>query len=156
MTEFHSGNYLAVDVGMARIGVARAVAGTTLALPVTTLKVQADGSEFEELIDLVTQTNPAAVFVGLPKLMSGKEGQASKMARSYARRLARRIQPLEVRLIDERLSSSTAHDLLRQAGVSTRNHKAMVDQMAAVQILTRALETSSQAGILSGELVMID
>ena len=78
------------------------------------------------------------------------------MARSYARRLARKISPIPVRLIDERLSSVTAHEKLRAAGVSTREHKKMVDQVAAQQILEQAIEMSNIGTDLTGELVIID
>lgn len=151
-----AGNFLAIDVGKARIGVARSVAGTSLALPVETLQVQPDGSELDKLVDIIAQSNPQAVFVGLPKLMSGKEGEAARMARSYARRLVRRLDALPVHLIDERLSSADAHAKLNEAGVSTRRQKQMVDQLAAVTILTRALETLTQTGNLPGELVIMD
>lgn len=151
-----AGNFLAIDVGQARVGVARSVAGTSLALPVETLQVRPDGSELDELVDIITESDPQAVFVGLPKLMSGKEGEAARMARSYARRLVRRLDTLPVHLIDERLSSADAHSKLRDAGVSTRRQKEMVDQLAAVTILTRALETLTQTGNLPGELVIIE
>ncbi|MCV0021642.1 Holliday junction resolvase RuvX [Mobiluncus curtisii] len=150
-----AGNFLAIDVGKARIGVARSVSGTSLALPVETLQVQPDGSELDELLAIITESNPAAVFVGLPKLMSGKEGEAARMARSYARRLVRRLGELPVHLIDERLSSADAHAKLQQVGVCARRQKEMVDQLAAVTILTRALETLTQTGNLPGELVII-
>ena len=49
-----AGNFLAIDVGKARIGVARSVSGTSLALPVKTLQVQLDGSELDELLAIIT------------------------------------------------------------------------------------------------------
>lgn len=151
-----SDRFVGVDVGKARVGIAQAYSDTTLALPVKTLRVQPDGSELEELADFIREETTAAVFVGLPRLLNGKEGEAARMARSYARRLAREISPIPVRLIDERLSSVTAHEKLRAAGVSTREHKKMVDQVAAQQILEQALEISSMGADLTGELVIID
>lgn len=143
-------------MGKVRVGIAQAYLDTTLALPVKTLKVQADGSELEELVSFIREETTAAVFVGLPRLLNGKEGEAARMARSYARRLARKISPIPVRLIDERLSSVTAHEKLRAAGVSTREHKKMVDQVAAQQILEQAIEMSNIGTDLTGELVIID
>ena len=143
-------------MGKVRVGIAQAYLDTTLALPVKTLKVHADGSELEELASFIREETTAAVFVGLPRLLNGKEGEAARMARSYARRLARKISPIPVRLIDERLSSVTAHEKLRAAGVSTREHKKMVDQVAAQQILEQAIEMSNIGTDLTGELVIID
>ncbi|WP_036342277.1 Holliday junction resolvase RuvX [Mobiluncus mulieris] len=151
-----SGRLIGVDVGKVRVGIAQAYLDTILALPVKTLKVQADGSELEELASFIREETTTAVFVGLPRLLNGKEGEAARMARSYARRLARKISPIPVRLIDERLSSVTAHEKLRAAGVSTREHKKMVDQVAAQQILEQAIEMSNIGTDLTGELVIID
>lgn len=155
-TVLAAGRFIGVDVGKARVGVAQVYAGTTLALPVRTLKVQADGSELEELEAFISEETTAAVFVGLPRLLNGKEGEAARMARGYARRLARKILPTPVRLIDERLSSVAAHEKLRAAGVNTREHKKMVDQVAAQQILEQALEMFSMGTDLPGELVIIE
>lgn len=151
-----SGRFIGVDVGTVRVGVAQVFSGTTLALPLKTIQVEPDGSELYELVELVRQEPTAAVFVGLPRLLSGKEGRAARMARSYARRLARCIAPTPVRLIDERLSSVSAHEQLSAAGVPTRNHKAMIDQVAAQQFLQQAMEMSDRGQNLPGELVIID
>lgn len=151
-----SGKYIGVDVGKARVGIAQAYAGTTLAIPVKTLRVEPDGSELEELVEFIGEEATAAVFVGLPLLMSGKEGEAARMSRSYARRLAKKIAPIPVRLLDERLTSSSAHGMLSEAGVNTRNHKQMVDQVAAELILTQAIEIQLASNQMPGELVMID
>ncbi len=143
-------------MGEARIGVAQVFAGMTMAVPVTTLQVSPDGSELEELVEIIEAETTAAVFVGLPLLMSGKEGAAARMSRSYARRLARRIVPIPVHLIDERLTSASAHGKLREAGVKTRDHKQMVDQVAAQFILQQALDLSAGNAQFAGELVIID
>lgn len=143
-------------MGKARVGVAQVYDGTTLALPVETLQVQADGSELDELVAFIHRETTAGVFVGLPRLLNGKEGAAARMARVYARRLAKRIAPIPVRLIDERLTSVTAHEKLYAAGLSTRRHKTVIDQVAAQQILEQALEMTSIGTDLPGELVIIE
>lgn len=151
-----AGRFIGVDVGKVRVGVAQVYGGTTLALPVETLQVQSDGSELDELVSFILEEKTDGVFVGLPRLLSGKEGEAARMARSYARRIARKIVPIPVYLIDERLSSTTAHEKLRAAGVSTRNHKKIIDQVAAQQILQRAVEMTDSGNNLPGELIIID
>ena len=153
------GSYVALDVGQARIGVARSCADAFVALAVKTLVVQPDGSELDELVDMIADFEASAVFVGLPRLLSGREGAAARMARSYAKRLAKRLDSVEVRLVDERLTSVSSHRKLRTAGVATKRHKEMVDQVADCEILDQVLQILSTASASSqempGELVMI-
>ncbi|MEO5745628.1 MAG: Holliday junction resolvase RuvX, partial [Terracoccus sp.] len=88
-----------------------------------------------------------------PRLMSGAEGEAAQLAREYALILARRIQPVGVRLVDERLTTVAAHRRLRDSGVPGRGQRAVVDQAAAVLILQSALDAEASTGRPVGELV---
>src|SRR5690606_17930129 len=94
------------------------------------------------------------VYVGLPRHLSGQEGSAAEAARAYAGELARAVHPVPVRLVDERMSTVSAHRALREAGRPGRRHRAVVDQVAAVTILQAALEQESAAGGPAGELVV--
>lgn len=150
------GNFIGVDVGKARVGVAQALGAGGFALPLKTLNVGQDGSEMGELVEIISSVKASAVFVGLPKLLSGKEGEAARMSRSYARRIARLVRPVPVYMIDERLTSVQSHGLLRDAGVPMREQRAMIDQVAASMILDQALKMMNHNEEIPGELVMID
>jgi len=93
------------------------------------------------------------VVVGLPRLLSGEEGEAARIARDYAGRLAARLGTVEVRMVDERLTTVDAHRRLRDSGVPGRGQRAVVDQAAAVLILQSALDTESLSGRPPGETV---
>ncbi len=93
------------------------------------------------------------VLVGLPRSLSGDEGAAAQAARKYAEAVARRVAPVDVRLVDERLSTVTAHRALRDAGVRGRRHRPVVDQAAAVVILQSALDAERASGRAPGSLV---
>lgn len=149
-----TGAIIALDPGAARIGVARSDGTRILALPVCTVRRGRDGSEWQKVTDIVTEYEATTVLVGLPRLLSGKEGTSAQNARRFARRLARTLPQVEVRLIDERLSSVQAHQQLSESGMNSwQAQKAVVDQAAAVIILEAALESARRTGQLPGELV---
>ncbi|MDN6567129.1 MAG: Holliday junction resolvase RuvX, partial [Actinomyces sp.] len=128
------------DVGTVRIGVARTDPEGILSLPAETLHRADDGSELERLIALAHEYSAVEVVVGLPRHLKGGEGVSAKGARRYARRIAEALPQVRVCLVDERLSSNQAHHRLRESGVPERDHRAMVDQVAAQVILEQALE----------------
>lgn len=147
---------LGVDVGSVRVGVAASDGSGVLAHPVRTLPRDVQGgSDLAALTALVEELEAVEVIVGLPRLMSGQEGEAATIAREYALALARRVQPRTVRLVDERLTTVAAHRRLRDSGVPGRGQRAVIDQAAAVLILQSALDAQSASGRAAGELVRV-
>ncbi|GGL25216.1 Holliday junction resolvase RuvX [Phycicoccus endophyticus] len=150
---------LGVDVGSVRVGVAVSDPDGLLATPVETVtrtssEVAAPGDEdVERVATLVAEYGAAGVVVGLPRSMSGDEGPAAQRARTYAGVLAARVAPVQVRLVDERLTTVDAHRSLRDSGVAGRRQRAVVDQAAAVLILQSALDAERATGAPSGERV---
>lgn len=96
--------------------------------------------DLDEIAGLVAEREAVEVIVGLPRTLSGEEGQAARAAREYALALAARIHPVPVRLVDERLSTVTATRSLRAAGIDARRGRRVVDQAAAAVILQTALD----------------
>ncbi|WP_245618186.1 Holliday junction resolvase RuvX [Knoellia aerolata] len=113
-----------------------------------------DTDDVSEVVALCTERGAVEVVVGLPRTLAGAEGAAAQAARTYAAELARRIAPVGVRLVDERLTSVDAHRALRESGVSGRRQRAVVDQAAAVLILQAALDEERSAGRPPGEPVI--
>ena len=72
-------------------------------------------------------------------------------ARAYAAEVAARVAPVEVRLVDERLSTVEAARGLRSAGVGSKAARGVVDAAAAVVILQHALDSERATGIRPGE-----
>lgn len=137
---------MGVDVGNARVGLALCDPDGILATPLKTLrrdlKKNSDRRVLRKLIEVNEVTE---VFVGLPKTMSGGESSSTVMAREYAEALVNELaaesQQVPVWLVDERLTTVSAHRSLHEAGVSSREFKTMVDQVAAVNILQHAVDT---------------
>jgi putative Holliday junction resolvase len=80
--------------------------------------------------------------VGLPVTLAGREGASAAMARDYAARLAERIAPVRVELLDERLTTVAAARKLAGGGVrGARAKRAVIDQAAAVELLQHWLDS---------------
>ena len=109
--------------------------------------------ERHEAADLVEDLGVIEVIVGLPRHLDGRTGASARDARRWARALADRVRPVTVRLVDERLTTVTAHRSLHEAGCHERGFRAVVDQAAAVVILEQALETERRTGAPAGELL---
>jgi putative Holliday junction resolvase len=74
--------------------------------------------------------------------MSGRSASASAdMARAWVAAFEPLVAPVEVRLVDERLTTVTAAAALRASGRSVRKSRAVVDQAAAVALLQGFLDT---------------
>lgn len=151
MSEFRRGVRVGVDVGTVRIGVARSDPDGILSIPVETLHRANDGSELQRLIEIIHEFSAIEVLVGLPRHLKGGEGISAKGARTYARRIALALPEVRIALIDERLTSNQAHDRLRQAGMNERDHRRVIDQVAAQIIVEQALEWERISGNPPGD-----
>lgn len=144
---------------MARVGVSASDPSGVLATPVKTLKRDVKkNSDITVLLKLAIEREARQIFVGLPRSMSGGETASTQMARDYADELANRLvaagqEHIQVRLVDERLTTVSAHRSLHQAGLDGRKHRSVVDQVAAVEILQQVLEMRRHGQMSPGELV---
>lgn len=152
------GPRLGVDVGTVRVGVAASDPDGLIATPVDTLArepahTRPVAGDLRRIAEEVAERGVRVVYVGLPRGLSGREGQAAEAARAYAGRIAQAVAPVPVRLIDERLSTVTAHAALHASGRAGRKHRSVVDQVAAVVILQQALDAERASGRRAGEHV---
>jgi putative holliday junction resolvase len=142
---------LAVDVGTVRLGVARSDPGGVLATPAA---VVASGPRArDELASLAADADAIEVIVGLPTSLSGREGAAAAGARAFAADLAGRLAPIPVRLVDERFTTTEAHQALRRGGKDSRARRHVVDAAAAAVLLQAALDAERATGRPPGHLV---
>lgn len=137
------GARLAVDVGSVRIGVAVSDPRRTLALPLQTVRRTTDGSDVRELVALAAEREVDDVVVGLPTGLSGREGPAAVAVRQFTQRLADALDPVPVLLVDERFTTTSAHQALHAAGRPGRRHRTVVDQTAAAILLQTVLDAET-------------
>ncbi len=146
-----AGVRLGIDVGSVRVGVARSDRDALIATPVETIQRGPDSTS--RIAAIAAEVDAVEVVVGLPRSLSGAEGPAAELARTFAVELADRLGVVPVRLVDERLTTVSATRGLQAAGVSSRAGRAVVDQAAAVIILQGALDAERGTGRPAGEIV---
>ncbi|RKQ36351.1 Holliday junction resolvase RuvX [Kocuria tytonis] len=157
---FERGVRMGVDVGSVRVGIALTDPDCVLATPHQTLARDKDprkAFDVKIITKLCVEREVTAVYVGLPRSLDGAENPSTRMARDYAATLVRRLGSrgctTQVRLVDERLSTVTAHRSLLDSGVSRRHHMDRVDQAAAVTFLQTAVDQGTRTGAEPGEPV---
>jgi len=104
--------YLALDVGERRIGVAIADPSVRIAVAYDTIEV--DGSELEQITQLIMSERVGVVVVGYPRNQSGEPTAQT----AYVERFATQLTDIAPRLAfqDESLTSVQAEEYLRAQG----------------------------------------
>jgi putative Holliday junction resolvase len=124
-----------------------------LAVPVET--VPRDEVSIDRIVQLAGEYEPMEFVVGLPVNMQGADTLSTTDAREFAAALQQR-SGIPVRLVDERLSTVTAHAALRSSGRSQKKSRSIVDQVAAVVLLQQAIDTEKSTGNPAGATIPPD
>ncbi|MBD8703430.1 Holliday junction resolvase RuvX [Frigoribacterium sp. CFBP9039] len=144
---------LGVDVGKARIGVARTDPHGMIATPVETVPRASSGTaDVEAIMKHAAELDAVEIVVGLPLSLAGRDTASTADARLFAGALAA-ASDLPVRLVDERLSTVSAQSALRSSGRKGRTQRSVIDQVAAVIIVQHALDLERSSGRPPGQLV---
>ena len=130
---------LAFDFGTKRIGVAVGNTLVRIAHPLITIDTEVTEKRFMTIAQLLDTWKPDVLLVGLPMHSDGTPHELTRLCQRFARRLQGRFG-VDVVLCDERYTSKTASVALREAGITGRNQKAMLDQVAAQHILQSYLD----------------
>lgn len=148
-----NGVRIALDVGSVRIGVAKCDAECLLATPVTT--ILAGPEAVSEILALVNDHAAICVYIGKPISLAGKDTASTQSAIEFASEIAAALKnsEIQVRLIDERLSTVSAQRGMQEAGRNVKQSRDAIDQAAAVVILEHALASERNLGALVGEEV---
>lgn len=147
------GARIAIDYGERRIGIAKSDNSGLIASPVVTLdNSESTANVYSAIKDIATESNAMLVYIGLPLHLSGKESASSEKARLFAGLLKQYLpQEIQIRLLDERLTTSSAVGELKNAGL--KGSRESIDQLAAVKILEFALEVERLSGKAAGREV---
>ncbi|MBX4188610.1 Holliday junction resolvase RuvX [Candidatus Saccharibacteria bacterium] len=108
--------FLGVDIGNARIGIARGSDVARLAEPLKT--VPADIA-FKELGNLIDSLKPAGVVVGLPRGLDGQETDQTRLVREWVKK-AKTAIALPFYWQDEALTTHSAESLPGEAGIDAK------------------------------------
>lgn len=123
-------NYLALDVGGARIGLATANSVARIAAPLPALTN--DDDVLTSLQALITEHQISRVVVGWPRGLDGQETEQTRYVDAFIKRLEAVVNVPLTRQ-DEALTSVKAETELNQR--RTAYSKAEIDSLSAVYIL---------------------
>ena len=145
-----SGRRIAFDVGKARIGVAVSDYHAILASPADHIARTADlQAAVDAAATLIENESCIEAYVGLPVNLKNVATQSTEDSLAFAKALAEQVK-IEVRLIDERFTTSTAASSLRMAGHSAKQQKSLIDSAAAAIILEQAMSEEKSKSVTPG------
>ena len=142
------GTRIGFDFGEKRIGVATSDPESILVSPHAT--ILNDEKLTEKLKEIFRHIKPIYAVVGNPRHLSGENSSKSVQAIEFAK-LIQSIFTGPIYLVDERLSTSNAYAQMREVGKNSKDSKAVIDQIAAVNILESAI-LNEKAGTSIGEI----
>lgn len=138
-----AGRILALDVGDRRIGLAVTDALGLTAQPLFTLHRSTWNSDMKAIARFIRKHQVTEIVVGNPVHADGSPSPQSAKAQAFAKALAAEHPALVHHLLDERLTTREAHELLDEAGHRPRSagpasridRKEIIDQVAATLLL---------------------
>ena len=131
---------LAVDLGLARTGIAVSDPGGMIAAPVGTIAERHMDVLLQKVAAAAAEQKAEAIVVGHPRNMDGTRGASAQRAEAFAAALGE-TTGLPVNLWDERLTTASAIGYLNMTDTRGKKRKAVVDTVAATIILQDYLDS---------------
>lgn len=131
--------WVGVDTGRARCGLAVADTTATLASPLGVVVTEPQLSLGGRVLESLGERELRGIIVGLPLDLRGGEGESAQFARKLGEDLANKLH-CELHFVDERFTTAEMHARRREAGKSGVQRKADIDAWAAVAILQAFLD----------------
>lgn len=138
MGKVEKGRIIALDIGDKRIGIAVSDPSCTITYPLETYRRKNEKKDLEYIKDLYFRLEAVKIVIGLPLLLSGKEGTQAKKVKELAEKL--KELGLEVDFVDERFSTDEADHILKEKGHSWKERKSKRDAVAAAIILNNYIK----------------
>jgi len=129
-----SGAVLAIDVGSKRIGVAISEDPQLPAMPLATIQHASRSDDVRRIVALASERRARVIVVGYPLRLDGTRGIAVETIDRFIHALRAAFDG-EVVPVDERMTTGAASKRLQQLGLSGSRRRALIDQLAAVEIL---------------------
>lgn len=134
---------MGLDIGDKKIGVALSDPTRTLASPLTTIIRNSDEQAIADIINLVIKYKVEQIIIGLPYSLNGDIGRQARKVLEFKNKVSQSVVA-EIIMQDERLSSVSANQKLREAGKKGSRLKQEMDAAAATIILQSYLDEHEQ------------
>ena len=136
--------YLGLDLGSRTLGIAISDASGIIA---SSYGIIRHNEEYDMLIDrirdLVIEKRVDEIVLGLPKNMNNTLGEKARLSYEFKKKLEDKLN-IKVNLVDERLTTKQATDLLILNDTSRQKRKKVIDSMAATIILQSYLDINGR------------
>lgn len=132
--------YLGLDLGTKTLGLAITDALGIIASPYKVIRYDNIDSLIDELLIIIKNENVNELVLGLPKNMNNSLGFAAERSLSFKTELEKKCD-LPIHLIDERLSTMEAENILLSSDTSRNKRKKIIDAYAASIILDTFLKS---------------
>ncbi len=134
---------LSIDYGLKRVGVAFSDPGRIFSFPYGAIENKGFDYICEKIRDLILEKDVDLILVGVPFNMPEVKDQKSEMTRKveeFISKLRLNIKDIKIETINERLSSFSAEENLREAGVSSKKSRKYIDAESARLMLEEFLQ----------------
>lgn len=133
------GRLLGVDYGDRRVGLALSDPLGMIASAREVVPVEAPEHAANQTVRRAQEWGAEGIVVGLPLNMDGTRGPAVQKVEAFVALLKERCA-LPIHLWDERLSTKSAHDAMRETGMREKDRRGLVDKVAAQILLQGYLD----------------
>lgn len=137
--------YLGMDLGTKTLGLAISDKLGIIASPYKLIRYSDINKLLDEVIEIITKEKIEGLILGLPKNMNNTLGPAAERSLEFKKLLEERCN-IEVVLVDERLSTVEAENMLIQADLSRKKRKNIIDEVSASIILDTYLRRVEKNG----------
>lgn len=126
---------LGLDLGTKTLGIAISDPSNTIATPVKVIKYPEEDYAYliEELKNIINEYKITDIALGYPKNMDNSIGFAAQRSLDFSAHL--KTFPVKIHLVDERLTTVSALNILKETGNRNIKQKNVVDAVAASLIL---------------------
>jgi putative Holliday junction resolvase len=125
---------LGMDLGTKTLGLATSDKLGLISSPYKTIKYNDIDLLVEEVLKIIKELKIEVLVLGYPKNMNNSLGFAIERTENFKSKLSSKTD-LPIELIDERLSTVEAENILLSADVSRSGRKQVIDSVAASIIL---------------------
>ncbi len=125
---------LGMDLGTKKLGLAMSDATGMISYPYKLIKFSNYEEAAKEVVDIVNKEKVEILVLGLPKNMDNSMGFASERSLNF-KSILEGLTDKEIVLIDERLSTVEAENMLIKDDVKRKKRKNVIDELSAAIIL---------------------
>ena len=130
---------LAIDYGTKRVGLAISDEAGMFASSIPFIENKGDEATAKLITEKVSKEEIGLLLIGMPRNMDGSYGESAEKVKKFITFLSSNTS-VQIKTVDERLSTVEASRKLRESGVKAKNQRDKIDSMSAQILLQTYLD----------------